>query len=180
MPGPLPPEVEKILISQQALARRVKELAAQISRDYQGLRPLLIAPLKGAFVFLADLIRHLKVPVEVDFVRLASYGASTQSSGQVRITKDLETSPAGRHLLIVEDIVDTGVTLGYLIDALRQRSPASLKVCALLDKPQRRRRQVGLEYLGFTIPDQFVVGYGLDFGEKYRELPFVGILRREG
>jgi hypoxanthine phosphoribosyltransferase len=179
MPRELPPNIEGVLISEQELERRVGELASAISADYAGRRPLLVAPLKGAFVFLADLIRRLGMPLEVDFVRLASYGAGTEPSGPVRLTKDLETDIAGRDVLIVEDIVDTGESLGYLIEALQRRSPASLHVCALLDKPERRRRDVRVDYRGFTIPDRFVVGYGLDCGEKYRELPYVGIMKRE-
>ncbi len=177
MPSELPEGVAEVLIQESDLAQRVRELAEEISRDYAGRRPLLVACLKGAFVFLADLVRHLRVPVEIDFVRLASYGSGTESCGRVAITKDLETDPQGRDVIVVDDIVDTGETLCYLIHTLRARSPASLRVCALLDKPARRRRAVRVDYLGFTIPDRFVVGYGLDCGEKYRELPFVGIVK---
>lgn len=164
------------LISQAELEKRIKELALQISKDYAGRDLLLIGVLKGSFMFLADLIRNLGHDTAVDFMGTSSYGASTQSSGEVRITKDLEHSPAGRHVLLVEDIVDTGLTLRYLVDTLRARQPASLKICALLDKPARRRVRIGLDYYGFIIPNAFVVGYGLDYQEKYRGLPFVGVV----
>lgn len=169
---------EKIstLIGQEELGKRVKELAKEIGRDYAGRELLIIAVLKGSFMFLADLIRELDYHVGVDFMGTSSYGASTQSSGEVRITKDLEQSVSGRHVLLVEDIVDTGLTLRYLVDTLRARQPASLKVCALLDKPARRRVRIGLDYYGFIIPNAFVVGYGLDYQEKYRGLPYVGVL----
>jgi len=166
----------KVLISQNELEKRIAELGREISRDYQGKDLLLIGVLKGSFVFLADLIRHLDCNFSVDFMGTYSYGASTQSSGEVRITKDLEQSVAGKHILLVEDIVDTGLTLRYLLDTLRTRQPASLKVCALLDKPARRRVRISLDYYGFIIPNAFVVGYGLDYQEKYRGLPFVGVL----
>lgn len=174
-------EKEKLntLISQEELHKRIKELAEQIGKDYAGRDLLLIAVLKGSFMFLADLVRELDYHVAVDFMGTSSYGASTQSSGEVRITKDLEQSVAGRHVLLVEDIVDTGLTLRYLVDTLRARQPASLKVCALLDKPARRRVRIGLDYYGFIIPNAFVVGYGLDYQEKYRGLPYVGVLDEE-
>lgn len=165
-----------VLISQAELEKRVKELAAQISKDYEGRDLLLIGVLKGSFMFLADLLRNLSPSTAVDFMGTSSYGASTQSSGEVRITKDLEHSPAGRHVLLVEDIVDTGLTLRYLVDTLRARQPASLKICALLDKPARRKVRIGLDYYGFIIPNAFVVGYGLDYAEKYRGLPYVGVI----
>jgi hypoxanthine phosphoribosyltransferase len=140
----------------------------------------MVGVLKGSFMFMADLIRHLECDVEVDFMGTVSYGASTESSGEVRITKDLERSVAGRHVLLVEDIVDTGLTLRYLLDTLRNRQPASLKVCALLDKPARRRVRANLDYYGFIIPNAFVVGYGLDYAEKYRGLNYVGVLENPG
>lgn len=164
------------LIGQEELRKRIGELAKEISRDYEGRDLLLIGVLKGSFMFLADLSRELDYKVAIDFMGTSSYGASTQSSGEVRITKDLEQSVLGRHVLLVEDIVDTGLTLRYLVDTLRARQPASLKVCALLDKPARRRVRVSLDYYGFIIPNAFVVGYGLDYEEKYRGLPFVGVL----
>lgn len=166
-----------VLIGEAELQRRIRELAAEINKDYKGLDLLLIGVLKGSFMFLADLLRHLDPDTHVDFMGTSSYGARTQSSGEVRITKDLEHSPAGRHVLLVEDIVDTGLTLRYLVDALRARGPASLKICALLDKPARRRIRIGLDYYGFIIPNAFVVGYGLDYDERYRGLPFVGVMK---
>ncbi|MBP8620096.1 MAG: hypoxanthine phosphoribosyltransferase [Firmicutes bacterium] len=152
-------------------------MALEISRDYSGKDLLMVGILKGSFVFLADLLRSLEQDAAVDFMGTVSYGVSTESSGEVRITKDLEQSVSGRHVLLVEDIVDTGLTLRYLLDTLKTRQPASLKVCALLDKPARRRTRVNLDYYGFIIPNVFVVGYGLDYGEKYRGLPYVGVLK---
>ncbi|HHX10118.1 MAG TPA: hypoxanthine phosphoribosyltransferase [Firmicutes bacterium] len=169
-----------VLISTEELQKRVKELAQEISRDYANRELLMVGVLKGSFMFMADLIRHLECDVEVDFMGTVSYGASTESSGEVRITKDLERSVAGRHVLLVEDIVDTGLTLRYLLDTLRNRQPASLKVCALLDKPARRRVRANLDYYGFIIPNAFVVGYGLDYAEKYRGLNYVGVLENPG
>ncbi len=166
----------KVLISRDELDKRIRDLAAEISKDYANQDLLMIGVLKGSFVFLADLMRYVDSNVSVDFMGTVSYGASTKSSGEVRITKDLEESVAGRHVLLVEDIVDTGLTLRYLLDTLRNRQPASLKVCALLDKPARRRVRVSLDYYGFIIPNAFVVGYGLDYAEKYRGLPYVGVL----
>ncbi len=165
-----------ILFTREAIRRRVDELAGQISRDYAGKELLVVGILNGAFVFMADLIRGLNVPCRVDFVRLASYGCGSVSSGEVRITKDLETSLAGREVLIVEDIVDTGLTLSRLVGVLRERRPASLKVCAFLDKQERRRVPFTADYVGFSIPDRFVVGYGLDYDEQYRFLPDVCVL----
>ncbi|HHY45501.1 MAG TPA: hypoxanthine phosphoribosyltransferase [Firmicutes bacterium] len=173
-------EKVSVLISQAELEKRVKELAEQINRDYEGRDLLLIGVLKGSFMFLADLMKYLHPQTAVDFMGTSSYGASTHTSGEVRITKDLEHSPAGRHVLLVEDIVDTGLTLRYLVDTLRARQPASLKVCALLDKPARRRVRIGLDYYGFIIPNAFVVGYGLDYQERYRGLPYVGVLEETG
>jgi len=166
-----------VLISQEEIRKRVKEMALEISRDYSGKDLLMVGILKGSFVFLADLLRSLEQDAAVDFMGTVSYGVSTESSGEVRITKDLEQSVSGRHVLLVEDIVDTGLTLRYLLDTLKTRQPASLKVCALLDKPARRRTRVNLDYYGFIIPNVFVVGYGLDYGEKYRGLPYVGVLK---
>ena len=169
---------EKIstLISKEELDKRIKEMADEISRDYAGLDLIIIGVLKGSFIFLADLVRQLDHHVCVDFMGISSYGASTKSSGEVRITKDLEQNLAGRHVLLVEDIVDTGLTLRYLVDALRTRQPASVRVCTLLDKPARRQVRVVIDYYGFIIPNAFVVGYGLDYAEKYRGIPFVGVL----
>ncbi len=169
---------EKIgtLISKEELDKRVRGLASQISADYAGRDLLLIGVLKGSFMFLADLVRYLDYHVELDFMGTSSYGASTKTSGEVRITKDLERSLKGRNVLLVEDIVDSGLTLRYLVDTLKTRQPASIKVCALLDKPARRRVRISIDYYGFIIPNAFVIGYGLDYREKYRGLPYVGVL----
>ncbi|MDA8126686.1 MAG: hypoxanthine phosphoribosyltransferase [Deltaproteobacteria bacterium] len=165
-----------ILLTKERIAQRVAELAAQISAEHRGGELLVVGVLNGAFVFMADLIRALTVPCSVDFVRLASY-SGCESCGQVRITKDLETPVAGRDLLVVEDIVDTGLTLSWLVEALRVRQPASLKVCAFLDKKERRKVPFEADYVGFAIPDRFIVGYGLDYNERYRYLPDVCVLR---
>jgi hypoxanthine phosphoribosyltransferase len=169
--------VTDILFSREIIQRRVEALAAQISRDYRGRDLLVVGILKGAFIFMADLIRALDMPCRVDFVRLASYGDGCVSSGEVRLTKDIETPVEGRDLLIVEDILDTGLTLSRLTGILGKRSPASLKACVFLDKPERRVVPFRADYVGFTIPDGFVVGYGLDLDEKYRYLPDVCVLR---
>jgi hypoxanthine phosphoribosyltransferase len=162
-----------LLLSREAVATRVNELAIQISRDYEGKDLLLVGVLKGAFVFLADLMRALDIPVQVDFVRLASYGKGTTSAGQVRMLLDLEASIAGRHVLIVEDILDTGLTLSFLLECLRARRPASLKLCVLLGKRIKRVYDITPDYQGFDVPDGFVVGYGIDYGERYRQLPAI-------
>ncbi len=173
-------DVAKILISEKKIQKRVAQLGRQISADYAGQVPFIVAVLKGAYVFLADLCRHLEVPHEVHFMAIASYGGrATQSSGVVRILMDLPASPEGRDVLIVEDIVDTGRTLDYILRNLRTRDPASIRVCSLLSKPSRREMDVPLDYVGFEIPDEFVVGYGLDFDERYRNLPFIGVLKPE-
>jgi len=161
----------KILISRGEIAKAVDRLASQIKRDYQGKQPLLIGVLKGSFVFMADLIRQLNLPLELDFVRLSSYGAARESSGKVRIVQGLKTPIKGRDVLVVEDIVDTGITTSFLLDYLMKRKPASLKLCALTDKPARRRVPVSIDYLGFTVPDEFIVGYGIDCDEKFRYSP---------
>ncbi|MFY9604865.1 MAG: hypoxanthine phosphoribosyltransferase [bacterium] len=172
-------EIKEILIDQEQLQQRIQELGAEISRDYQGKELHLICVLKGAVLFLADLARNLTVPVSFDFMAVSSYGASTESSGVVRILKDLEESIEGKDVLIVEDIIDSGLTLHYLYQNLHSRKPASLEICTLLDKPDRRRVDVPVKYCGFSIPDRFVVGYGLDFAEKYRNLPYIGVLKNE-
>ena len=164
---------KKLIISREAIASRVKELAAQISRDYADKNPLLVGILKGAFIFLADLTRALDFPVQVDFVRLRSYGAGTKTSGEVHISKDVELPIEGRHVLVVEDIVDVGLTLDFLLGHLASYQPASLKICCLIDKKERRQVEVPLDYIGFTIEKGFLVGYGLDSGEKFRTLPDV-------
>jgi hypoxanthine phosphoribosyltransferase len=163
-------------VSQSDLERRVRELGAEISRDYAGKELFLVGVLKGAVFFLSDLMRQIDVPCTVDFMAVASYGDATESSGVVRILKDLDDSIEGRDVLIVEDIVDSGLTLQYLMKNLRSRRPASLEVCALLTKPARREAEVPARYIGFEIPNRFVIGYGLDFAERYRNLPYVGVL----
>jgi hypoxanthine phosphoribosyltransferase len=168
--------VGEILIDEETLAARVKELGAEVSADYEGRDLLLIGVLKGAVFFMADLMRNLTVPCEVDFMAISSYGAATDSSGIVRILKDLDINIEGRDVLVVEDIIDSGLTLSYLIRNLESREPASLEVCALLTKPTRREIDVPVRYVGFEIPNKFVVGYGLDFAERYRNLPYVGVL----
>ncbi|MCS7066045.1 MAG: hypoxanthine phosphoribosyltransferase [Fimbriimonadales bacterium] len=170
------PEVQQ-LIDSATLQARVRELGEQIAQDYDpNDPPLLVGVLKGSLVFLADLMRYMPIPVSYDFVAISSYGAETHSSGVVRLLKDLDASIAGRHVLVVEDILDTGLTLSYLLELLRMRNPASLKVCTLLRKPSRQKVTVPVDYCGFDIPDQFVVGYGLDYAERYRNLPFIGVL----
>jgi len=168
--------VTEVLIKEDALRRRVAELGEEISADYDGRDLLLIGVLKGAVFFMADLMRHLTVPCEVDFMAISSYGAATDSSGVVRILKDLDINIEGREVLVVEDIIDSGLTLSYLMRNLEAREPASLEVCALMTKPERREIEVPVRYVGFEIPNRFVIGYGLDFAERYRNLPFVGVL----
>jgi hypoxanthine phosphoribosyltransferase len=173
------PAVGDILVQRDELEHRVRELAEEISRDYAGRELLLIGVLKGAVFFLADLMRHLEVSCEVDFMAVSSYGASTDSSGVVRILKDLDAPIEGRDVLIVEDIVDSGLTLSYLFRMLRARGPASLEVCALLTKPERREIDLPIRYVGFEIPNRFAIGYGLDYAERYRNLPYVAVLAGE-
>jgi hypoxanthine phosphoribosyltransferase len=168
--------VTEVLVDEVTLRNRVAELGEEISRDYQGRDLLLIGVLKGAVFFMADLMRHLTVPCEIDFMAISSYGASTDSSGVVRILKDLDINIEGREVLVVEDIIDSGLTLSYLIRNLEAREPASLEVCALMTKPERRQIDVPVRYIGFEIPNRFVIGYGLDFAERYRNLPYVGVL----
>ena len=170
-------DIKEILISEDQIHAKVIELAARISHDYRGKSPVLVGVLNGAFVFLADLIRQVDIDCTVDFVAWSSYGKDTSSSGIFRIMKDLETNVESKHVLIIEDIIDTGLTLHYLLDTIRARRPASVKVVAFLDKPSRRRIEANADYLGFQVPDAFVVGYGLDFGQRYRNLPFIGILK---
>ena len=161
----------KILISRDEIAEAIDRLASQIKRDYQGKQPLLIGVLKGSFVFMADLIRQLDLPLELDFIRLSSYGAARESSGKVRVVQGVKTPIKGRDVLVIEDIVDTGITTSFLFDYLRKRKPASLKLCALTDKPSRRRIPVSIDYLGLSLPNKFVVGYGLDLDQRFRNLP---------
>lgn len=169
-------DIAEILVSEAEIRARVAELGQQISKDYAGSEILVIGLLRGAIVFLSDLMRAIQIPVRLDFIGISSYGANT-SSGAVRLVMDLETDISERHVLVVEDIVDTGKTLSYLLENLKARQPASLRVCALLDKPERRTVPIDVDYVGFAIPDKFVVGYGLDFAEGYRNLPFVGVLK---
>jgi len=167
------------LISKEEISSRASEMAAEITRDYQGKDLVMVGVLKGAFVFLADLARRVELPLEIDFVAVSSYGADTESSGVVRIVKDLDLDISGKHVLLVEDIVDTGLTLAYLVQMLKQRGPASVEVCALLNKPDTRKVDIEVKYCGFEVPPLFVVGYGLDFAEKYRQLPYVVALEEQ-
>lgn len=173
------PDCERILLSEGEIRTRVAEMGKQISLDYAGKELLVVGILKGAMIFLADLVRNITVPTYFDFISVSSYGASSESSGAVRILKDLDYGIEGRHILIVEDIVDTGLTLNYLVENLKSRDPAGIKICTLLDKPSRRVEPVGIDYNGFTIPDEFVVGYGLDYNERYRNFPYIMVLRPE-
>lgn len=170
-------DVEKILITEEELAIRVKELAAQITEDYRDKDLVVACTLRGSYIFMADLTRAIELPMTVDFMAVSSYGSGTTSSGQVEIRKDLSDPIEGKDLLIVEDILDSGNTLYYLQQVLSARHPASIKICTLMDKPIRRAKPITADYIGFTIPDAFVVGYGLDYDEKYRNLPYVGVLK---
>ncbi|HAD81159.1 TPA: hypoxanthine phosphoribosyltransferase [Candidatus Edwardsbacteria bacterium] len=171
---------KNILISREQIQQRILELGREISRDYPDKNPVLVGVLRGSFVFLADLIRAVTIPLEVDFISVESYGSQTNSSGVVRLLQDLNTNIKGRDVILVEDIVDTGITLSYLIDNLKTRNPASLVICALLDKKERRQKEPGiLKYVGFTIPDKFVIGYGLDHAQQYRNLPYVSWVEEE-
>jgi hypoxanthine phosphoribosyltransferase len=170
-------DVEEVLLSEEQIRARVGELGQQLATDYAGRFPVLVSVLKGSFVFLSDLVRSMPVPLSVDLMELSSYGASTESSGQVRILKDLSGPITGRDVIVVEDIIDTGLTLNYLLKYLRDRSPSSVTICCLLDKPARRLADIQIDYRGFTIPDRFVIGYGLDYDERYRNLPYIGVLR---
>jgi hypoxanthine phosphoribosyltransferase len=171
------PDIEEILFSTETIQARIAELGASITTDYQDKPLLLLGTLKGAVPFIADLARAIDLPLEIDYMAISSYGNSTESSGVVRILKDLESPIAHKHVLIVEDIVDSGLTLHYLMEVLRQRKPLSLCVCTLLDKERERVKPVISDYTGFTIPDRFVVGYGLDYAQRYRNLPYIGILK---
>jgi len=173
-------DIASILISEEQLQSRIRELGQQIAEDYRSHNDLLlVAVLKGSVMFMVDLARSIDLPLAMDFMAISSYGASTQSSGVVRLLKDLETDINDRHVLIVEDIIDSGLTLAYLVDQLQRRNPASLRICALLNKPERRMSDVAVDYLGFDIPNEFAVGYGLDYAEKYRNLPYIGVLKEE-
>jgi hypoxanthine phosphoribosyltransferase len=172
------PELE-VLISEEQIKARIKELGEKISHDYAGRNPLLIGVLKGACLFMSDLMRAIDIPLGIEFMAISSYGMSTRTSGEVRILKDLGVPVEGRDIIVVEDIVDTGLTLSYLLANLKSRGASSVRLVALLDKFERREREVPIDYLGFQIPDHFVVGYGLDFAERYRNLPFIAVLKPE-
>lgn len=172
-------DVAKVLLDEPTIQAKVRELAARLSEDYQGKCPVLICILKGAFIFTADLMRHLTIPARVDFMAISSYGNRTRSSGVVQILKDLDRSIEGEHVVVVEDIIDSGLTLTYLQENLWSRRPASLRSCVLLDKPSRREVPFTPDYLGFQVPDEFVVGYGLDYAGLYRQLPYIGVLKPE-
>lgn len=172
-------DILRVLYSEEELEAKCAELGAQISKDYEGKNLLLVSVLKGAVVFMTDLMRHITVPCSIDFMVVSSYGSGAKTSGVVKIVKDLDADLAGKDLLIVEDILDTGMTLHYLKQLLQDRNPNSIRIATLLDKPERRRAAVRADYVGYQVPDEFVVGYGLDYDEKYRNLPYVGILKPE-
>ena len=172
-------DIQEILFDEKTLAARVAQLGSEITRDYQGKNLLLVCILKGSLVFMADLMRHIQIPASIDFMSVSSYGSGVNSSGEVKIIKDLDRPVQGADLLIVEDILDSGQTLFHLCRMLRRRGPASLRIAVLLDKPERRQVEIRPDYTGFEVPDRFLVGYGLDYDEKYRNLPFVGILKPE-
>lgn len=170
-------DIESILFTQEQIAGKIKELAGAITEDYRGKNPLFVGVLKGSFVFMADLMREIPIPCEMDFMAVSSYGSKSETTGAVKILSDLTRDIENRHVIIVEDILDSGLTLSYLVNYLNVRKPASVRLCTLLDKPDRRRVPITADYIGFKIPDSFVVGYGLDFAEKYRNLPYIGILK---
>lgn len=170
-------DIQEILFTEEQLKNRVQEIARQIEADYAGKEIMLISVLRGSFIFMADLCRAIDLPCTLDFMSVSSYGTGTTSSGQVQITKDLTEDITGRHVIVVEDILDSGNTLSYLFQLLQARNPASLKLCTLLDKPSRRSKPITADYVGFTVPDEFVVGYGLDYDELYRNLPYIGVLK---
>ena len=172
-------DIKAVLFTAEKLAQRVSKLGKQITSDYEGKELLVIGVLKGANVFLSDLIRHIEIPIEIDFIAAASYGNSTESSGVVRLLKDLDYPIENRHVLLIEDLIDTGLTLHYLAENLKARLPASFKICTLLDKPERRKVAMEVDYKGFDIPDEFIVGYGIDYSQKYRNLPYIATLKPE-
>ncbi|MGO4499875.1 hypoxanthine phosphoribosyltransferase [Paenibacillus sp. 2RAB27] len=172
-------DIQEVLYSEEQIQGKIKELGELLSADYEGKNPLVICVLKGAFIFMADLVKQIRVPLELDFMAVSSYGQSTKSSGVVKIIKDLDVPVEGRHILIVEDIIDSGLTLSYLIDVLERRNAKTISVVALFNKPARRTVELEPDYAGYVLPDEFVVGYGLDYAEKYRNLPFIGILKPE-
>lgn len=171
--------IKEVLVSEEDITSKVKELGKQITEDYKDKDLLLIGILKGSVIFMSELAQNIKLPVEMDFMAVSSYGKSSVSTGEVRIIKDLDFSVEDRHLLIIEDIIDTGYTLSYLIDNLKKRGAKSIKVCTFLDKPDRRKADIHVDYLGFIVPDEFIVGYGLDYAERYRNLPYVAALKEE-
>ncbi len=175
----VPPEIESVVMSEQAIDERVRQLAAEVDADYAGREILLVGVLKGAVMFMADLARALRTPVSMEFMAVSSYGSSTSSSGVVRILKDLDREIADKHVLVVEDIIDSGLTLSWLLRNMRSRGPASVEVVALMRKPDAAKIEVPVKYVGFDIANEFVVGYGLDYAERYRDLPFVGLLKPE-
>ena len=172
-------DIEKVFFSKEELASIVERLGAQISKDYEGKNLTLVSILKGSVIFMADLMRQITVPCEIDFMCVSSYGSGTKSTGNVKIIKDLDIDLHGKDLLLVEDILDSGKTLSYVRNMLEQRNPSSIKICTLLDKPERREADIYADYSGTFVPDEFVVGYGLDYAEKYRNLPYIGVLKRE-
>ncbi|WP_068777627.1 hypoxanthine phosphoribosyltransferase [Paenibacillus sp. FJAT-26967] len=172
-------DIQEVFYSEEQIQAKVQELGQQISKDFEGRNPLVICVLKGAFIFMADLVKQVTIPLEIDFMAVSSYGQSTKSSGVVKIIKDLDVSVEGRHVMIVEDIIDSGLTLSYLIDVLERRNAQSVSVVTLFNKPARRTVDLQPDYAGFEIPDAFIVGYGLDYAEKYRNLPYIGVLKPE-
>lgn len=172
-------DLSEILLSEEKIAEIVKNMGQQISKDYEGKNLLLVSVLKGSLIFMADLMRHITVPCSIDFLSVSSYGSGTSTTGEVRILKDLDASLEGKDVLVVEDILDSGVTLSYLLKNLSARNPSSIRLCTLLDKPERRRINVHADYIGASIPDAFIVGYGLDYSEKYRNIPYVAVLKPE-
>lgn len=172
-------DVKEILFNEDDLAKKVKELGEKISRDYEGKDLLIVGVLKGSVLFASDLIKNITIPCEIDFMAVSSYGDSTETSGVVRILKDLDHSIEGKHVLLVEDIVDSGITLNYLLKYLKARKAESIEIVSLLNKPERRRADIDVKYIGFEVPNEFIVGYGIDYAEKYRNLPYVGILKEE-
>ena len=172
-------DILQVLYTEEQIQDKVRELGEQISRDYAGKTPLLVSVLKGSFVFMADLVRNIDIPCTIDFMAVSSYGSGTKTTGEVKIIKDLDQRLDGKDVIVVEDILDSGVTLSYLMEILKARGAKSLTLCTFLDKPERRKRPVQVQYSGYTVPDEFIVGYGLDYDEKYRNLPYLGILKPE-
>ena len=172
-------DLKRVMFTEEQIAKRVAELGAEIARDYAGKNPVLVGILKGAAIFAADIVRAAGIPVQIDFMRVSSYGAGTRSSGKVKILKDTDADLRGRHVIICEDIIDSGLTMRSLFETLRAREPASMKLCALLSKPSRREAEVAIDYCGWEVPDEFLVGYGLDYAERYRNLPCIGVLKPE-